>query len=102
MVWNPDDYKNSLIRGDYKIEFYGASIVVIDALVTAKAVLILEHSFEARNEYGGFINALKHLDKCVNFYHISVTIVCVFGALFFYNFGSVINHTLEKEQYEIF
>ena len=118
-----------LLLKDYKIEFYGASIVFFGALITAKAVLllelvpikfknspaiveilvrtllylagvaiilILEHAFEARKEYGGFVNALKNLDKSVNFYHIAVNVICVFGALFFYNFGSVINDTIGK------
>lgn len=118
-----------LLLKDYKIEFYGASIVVIGALVTAKAVLllelvplklnkftvivrillrtllyllgvaiilILEHAFEARNEYGGFMNALGNLSKSVDFYHILVNIICVFGALFFYNLGSAINDVLGK------
>lgn len=118
-----------LILKDYKIEFYGFSIVVIGALITAKAVLILElvpirlsnfpaiiaillrtflyllgvtiilileRAFEARNEYGGFMNALKNLNKSVDFYHILVNVICVFGALFFYNLGSVINEKLGK------
>lgn len=79
-----------LLLNEYKIEFYGASMVVVGALIAAKSVLILENvplrlhnkpviidiilrtilylagisiililerTFEARDEYGGFWNA---------------------------------------------
>jgi len=51
-------------------------------------VLVIEKSFEGRQEYGGFFNALKNLVHDSNMYHIWVNIICVFGALFFYNYGS--------------
>ena len=57
-------------------------------------ILVLEKSFEARDEYGGFINALKNLASSVDSYHIWVNIICIFGALFFYNLGSVLNDHL--------
>ncbi len=118
-----------LILHEYKIEFYGASIVFVGALIAAKAVLILEHvplgvnnkpaivdillrtflylagvsvililehAIEARHKYGGFLNALKNLTKSADLYHILVTLICVFGALFFYNLGSVIRGRLGK------
>jgi hypothetical protein len=116
-----------LLLEEYKIEFYGVSIVIIGSLVAAKAVLllemvplglnqkpaivdilvrtflyltgvaiivILEHAFEARHEHDGFINALKNLPKSANYYHILVTIICVFWALLFYNLGSIIKTRL--------
>ena len=113
---------------EYKIEFYGVSVVIIGALVVAKSVLILENvplsgrkpqiafyvilkrtllylggvfivlilekSFEGQHEYGSFINAFKNLLNDANMYHIWVNIICVFGALFFYNFGSFLNKQL--------
>jgi len=118
-----------LLLNEYKIEFYGASMVVVGALIAAKAVLILEHvplrinnkpvivdillrtflylvgisiililerTFEARHEYGGFMDTLKNLYNSVDFYHILVNIICVFGALLFYNLGSVIIGRLGK------
>ena len=42
------------------------------------------------------MNALGNLSKSVDFYHILVNIICVFGALFFYNLGSAINDVLGK------
>jgi len=118
-----------LLLDEYKIEFYGASVVIVGSLIAAKAVLILEyvplgfnkrpailhillrtflylagvavilileHAIEARHEYGGFLNALKNLTKSANLYHIVVTVICVFGALFFYNLGSVVSSRLGK------
>lgn len=118
-----------LLLSEYQIEFYGASIVIVGALIAAKAVLILEHvplgvkdkpaivdillrtflylagitiililerGIEGRHEYGGFVNALKNLTKSAIIYHIVVTVICVFGALFFYNLGSVVRGRLGK------
>jgi hypothetical protein len=118
-----------LLLDEYKIEFYGASKVIVGALIAAKAVLILEHvplgvknkpaivdillrtflylagvavililehALEARHEYGGFLNALKNITKSANIYHVLVTVICVFGAMFFYNLGSVIIGRLGK------
>lgn len=118
-----------LLLSEYKIEFYGASIVIVGALIAAKAVLILEHvplgvnnkpaivdillrtflylagitiililerGIEGRHEYGGFVNAIKNLSKGADLYHIVVTVICVFGALFFYNLGSVVRGRLGK------
>ncbi len=118
-----------LLLSEYRIEFYGASIVIVGALIAAKAVLILEHvplgvndkpaiveillrtflylagitiililehAMEASHEYGGFVNAIKNLTKNANSYHIIVNVICVFGALFFYNLGSVVRGRLGK------
>ena len=118
-----------LLLAEYKIEFHGVSIVIVGALIAAKAVLILEHvplglknkpvilqvllrtflylvgvavililekSIETSHEYGGFFNALKNLPEREDVYHIWVTIICVFGAMFFYNLGSVINDHIGK------
>jgi hypothetical protein len=118
-----------LLLSEYSIEFYGASKVIVGALIVAKAVLILEHvplglnnkpaivdillrtflylagvavililehALEARHEYGGFLNALKNVTKSADIYHVLVTLICVFGALFFYNLGSVISGRLGK------
>jgi hypothetical protein len=111
-----------LLLHEYKLEFYGASIVFVGALVAAKAVillkrvpllknqpawldvvlrtllylagvfvlLVLEKGFEARHEYGGFFAALKNTFKDSNDYHIWINTLCVFGTLFFFNFGEVI------------
>lgn len=119
-----------LLLHEYKIEFFGASIVILGTLVAAKAVLVLEKaplfkksqsafamilkrtllylagvfiilvlekSYEGRNEYGGFVNALKNITKDANSYHIWVNIICVFGALFFYNLWSLIREYLGKD-----
>ena len=51
-------------------------------------LMLLEHAFETRKEFGGFLNALKNLGKSADIYHVLVNLICVFGALFFYNFGS--------------
>lgn len=120
-----------LLLSEYRIEFYGASTAIFGALITAKAVLILEHvplgvnnkpaiveillrtflylagvaiililehALEARHEYGGFLNALKNLAKSADIYHILVTVICVFWALFFYNLGSVIRGRFRFEK----
>ncbi len=53
-------------------------------------LMLLEHAFETRKEFGGFLNALKNLGKSADIYHVLVNLICVFGALFFYNFGSAL------------
>ena len=112
-----------LMLHEYKLEFYGATMVIVGALVAAKSVLLLENipitgskappvivevllrtilymagvfvilvlekSIEARHEYGGFLPALKGLAGSADRYHIWVNIICMFGAIFFFNLGSV-------------
>jgi hypothetical protein len=59
-------------------------------------VLVLEKSFEARHEYGGFIGAFKNLKSTANDYHIYVNMICVSGAILVYNIWSVIKLKLGK------
>lgn len=120
-----------LLLHEYQVDFFGASAVVVGALIAAKAVLILENvnltgsksqaayieillrtllylagifvilvlekSFEGRHEYSGFFNAFKNLANSADGYHIWVNTLCVFGALLFYNLGSVVKKYLGKE-----
>ncbi len=58
-------------------------------LIGVFIVLILEKSFEARHEYGGFIEAFKNLKSLANDYHIYVNAICVFGSLLVFNTWSV-------------
>jgi len=60
-------------------------------------VMVLEKSFEARNEYGGFIEALENLFVEANSYHVWVNTICVFGALLIFNLWSVIKKTYGKD-----
>lgn len=53
-------------------------------------VLILEKAFETRNEYGGFWDAVSHVFEGVNIYHFWVNSIVVFGALFFFNFWTIL------------
>lgn len=118
-----------LLLKEYQIKFSGFSMVVVGALVAAKAVLILENvsmgswtkrqpaiyeilfrtflylagifvimvlekAFEARSEFDGFINALQGVFGQVEFYHVLVNTICVFGALLGFNLWSVIRKHL--------
>jgi hypothetical protein len=112
-----------LLLREYHIEFSGYAIVIIGALIVAKAVLLLEYihipftknkpawmevitrtllysigvfvimslekSFEARNEFGGVIEAYKNLSKQADIYHLWINIICVSGALLFFNIWTV-------------
>ena len=60
-------------------------------------ILVLEKSIEARHEYGGVFEAFKSLFQKANMYHVWVNILCVFGALLTYNFGSVLRLNLGKD-----
>lgn len=118
-----------LLLDEYKIEFYGASIVIVGTLIAAKAViilrkiplfknqpawvdlfvrtllymtgifilLVLEKGFEARHEYGGFIEAMKNVFKTSDVYHIWIDTLCVFGALILFNFGAIIKLHLGED-----
>lgn len=68
-------------------------------LIGVFIVLVLEKSFEARHEYGGFIEAFKNLKNVTNDYHIYVNIICVFGALIVFNTWSVIKLKLGKGKF---
>jgi hypothetical protein len=59
-------------------------------------ILVLEKSFEARHEYGGFIEAVKNLAHQANFYHVWANTICVLGALLVFNIWSVIKLTYGK------
>ena len=48
-------------------------------------ILVLERAIESRHEYGGFFNALKALPESTDRFHILVNIICISGALFFFN-----------------
>jgi hypothetical protein len=121
-----------LLLQQYKIEFYGATIVIVGTLVAAKAVvilekvplfknqpawleillrtilysagiallLILEKGLEARHEYGGFLPAVKNLFETANGYQIWLNTICIFGALFFFNLGTVIKLHLGKDGFK--
>jgi hypothetical protein len=60
-------------------------------------ILVLEKSIEARHEYGGVFEAFKSLFQKADIYHVWVNILCVFGALLTYNFGSVLKLNLGKD-----
>lgn len=53
-------------------------------------ILVLEKSLEARHEYGGFLPALKGLFSSTDRYHILVNIICIFGAVFFFNLAHAV------------
>ncbi|MDZ7613389.1 MAG: hypothetical protein U5K51_06485 [Flavobacteriaceae bacterium] len=57
-------------------------------------LMVLEKSIETRHEYGGFMNAMKNLIGSEDGNHLLVNTICVFGALFFFNLGSVIKDHL--------
>jgi hypothetical protein len=56
-------------------------------------VMMLEKSFEARDEYQGVYDAFSNLGKQADAYHIWVDILCVFGALLLFNIWSVAKKT---------
>ncbi len=57
-------------------------------------IMVLEKSIEEREKYDGVFNATKHLFENANSYHLWVNSICVFGALLFYNIGSVLHKHL--------
>ncbi|WP_020533720.1 hypothetical protein [Flexithrix dorotheae] len=59
-------------------------------LIGVFVILTLEKSFEARDEYDGVVNSLKDLAIQLDIYHLWVNIICVFGALFFFNLWTVV------------
>ena len=59
-------------------------------------LMVLEKSIEARHEYGGVFKATGNLFHDANLYHVWVNIICVFGALLFYNLGFLIKINLGK------
>jgi len=59
-------------------------------------MMIIETAFEARHNYNGFIDSLMHVFSHVNIYQVYVNSICVAGALFGFNFLSLLNRYLGK------
>jgi len=59
-------------------------------LIGVFVIMVLEKAFEARHEYGGILNALQNFTKSVDWYHVWVDIICVMGALLFFNIWTVV------------
>ena len=59
-------------------------------------ILILEKGFEGRHEYGGFGSSLQQVFNHVDIYHVWVNSICVFCALFSFNFLTLIRTHLGK------
>lgn len=48
-------------------------------------VMLLEKSFEARHEYGGFLSALRHIFDHRDIHHVWANAICVSAALLSFN-----------------
>ena len=59
-------------------------------------MMIIETAFEARDHYNGFTDSLLHVFEHVNIYQVYVNSICVAGALFGFNFLSLLNRYLGK------
>ncbi len=59
-------------------------------------VLVLERSFEARHEYGGFSAAMSALFQQANAIHVWTNTICLSAALLSYNMLSVVRKHLGK------
>jgi hypothetical protein len=57
-------------------------------------VMLLEKAFESRHEQGGFGPALMNIFQHRDMPHLWANIICVTGALIFYNLLSVLNRHL--------
>ena len=70
--------------------------VIVRTLIYGCAVflvLILEKSFEARHDFGGFFNALTHIGQHPDYPHIWANTICVFWSLLGFNLYAVLkNH----------
>lgn len=55
-------------------------------------VLILEKAFDVRHEYGGFGAALSQVFAHRDMPHVWANVICVTGAVFWYNAFSVVRH----------
>jgi hypothetical protein len=53
-------------------------------------VLVIEHAFRGRGEYGGFLPSLRHVFAHVDVYHLYVNTLCVTGAILGFNVLSVL------------
>lgn len=59
-------------------------------------VLLLEKSFEGREEYGDFWSSFENIFNHVDINHVWVTIICVALAILGFNTLSVVNRSLGK------
>ncbi|MGD8476702.1 MAG: hypothetical protein PVI98_06130 [Burkholderiales bacterium] len=59
-------------------------------------VVVLEKSFEARHDYGGFSAAISELFRQTNAIHIWTNTICLSAALLSYNMLSVVRKHLGK------
>lgn len=57
-------------------------------------VLVLEKSFEARHEFGGFLHAFAHIYEHPDYPHIWANTICVFWSLFGFNVYSLLQQRL--------
>ncbi|HEY9115402.1 MAG TPA: hypothetical protein VIN10_11940 [Bacteroidales bacterium] len=53
-------------------------------------ILILEKAFDGRHEFGGFINSLQQVFVQFDMNHFWVNSICIFGALFGFNFATLL------------
>jgi len=53
-------------------------------------ILILEKAFDGRHEFGGFVNSLQQVFVQFDMNHFWVNSICIFGALFGFNFASLL------------
>ena len=86
-----------LILENVKLPFLGKAPAIVEVLVRTLLymlgillVMILERSFDARHEYGGMGEAMANLPSHVNIYHFLVSVICVFGAILFYNLWTLL------------
>jgi hypothetical protein len=73
---------------------FEVAVRIIIVLAGVFILLILEKSFEARHEFGGFINSFKNLADHADLYHIWVNTICVFGALLFFFIWTILKRHL--------
>jgi len=59
-------------------------------------VMLLEKAFEARNEYGGFTEALIGIFHHKDIYHVSLVLLCLTAAILSYNIISVLHKHLGR------
>jgi len=59
-------------------------------------VMLLEKSFDGRNEYGGFWQSLENVFQHADIHHFWVAVICVTLAILGFNTISVINKALGK------
>lgn len=60
-------------------------------------VLLLEKAFDARHEYGGFGASLGQVFAHRDMPHVWANVICVAGALFWYNVFSVVRRHLGEQ-----